>query len=396
MRLKSLLAVLFAVGLAGRAWAEPPPPPPPPPYPDAAPGEGVPQPQPMPPADTRRVVDATAPPNTSVPVRTSYGAGAPCDDLCPCFQSRDRCGWPLDRCGKRRGAWDVTLEGTYNFYSSPDGDLGEPIFGGPSPQINWDGVDYKGQFGGRGTISYRVEPFTRVEARGTYYGKADESGSQAGFFAATPGITGSGDVSRPVDAALSSQVEAYGAELNWWTEMACEGHWRVDAGAGARYLHLDETAHTDFVTTGPGPFPVANGFVDSNVTSEFFGVQGLVAVHGDVTQRVEAYGSFKGMLGNLHTDVSVSDNSIFVGGSHSSSRKDDQIVLGFDLELGVKVGITDRIGVTAGYDLLFLDNVQRAEDAMDFTHSNTGAVQAGSSVDQLLIHTLFVGVSINF
>ena len=144
--------------------------------------------------------------------------------------------------------------------------------------------------------------------------------------------------------------------------------------------------------------PLATGarFVDSDVDNDFFGLQANVAVHIDANQCLEFYASGKGMFGVLNKDIDVSDDSIFAGGTHSAHSEDDEFVFGVDFELGFVWRITRNIGITGGYELLFLDDVQRAEDAMDFSRSNTGAVQARQEPDQLVVHSVFLGVTINF
>src|SRR5262245_4485707 len=200
---------------------------------------------PMPsPDDARRVVEQ-APPTTTVqpepiyrPAPMYYGPGpsTPC-----CFQRRDECGCALDACGNRYCPWMLTLEGGITSISSPDGILGERLFI-PGHQLSWEDVDYPATFGGRGTLSYRYECLSRVELRVTYYGNPDEDNTDSGFFAARPGALGIGDVSRPVDATFDADAEMWSGELNWWTELMCSGRWRMDAGAGLRYVSFDENA----------------------------------------------------------------------------------------------------------------------------------------------------------
>jgi hypothetical protein len=106
--------------------------------------------------------------------------------------------------------------------------------------------------------------------------------------------------------------------------------------------------------------------------------------------------SIKGLVGNLNRTILVQDDSMFAGGLHSASSEDDEIVFGFDAEVGFRWRLARWIAVTGGYDLLFLDNVQRAHMAMDFSHSTSGAVQAQQNPDQLLIHSFFLGLNFNF
>ena len=62
--------------------------------------------------------------------------------------------------------------------------------------------------------------------------------------------------------------------------------------------------------------------------------------------------------------------------------------------------VTDhRIGENFNLDRVIeqgdLDDVVRAHEAMDFSKSNSGAVQATQNTDQLIIHTFFVGFSLD-
>ena len=95
--------------------------------------------------------------------------------------------------------------------------------------------------------------------------------------------------------------------MNWWTEIACLGCFRLEAGAGLRYLTIDETSRADFVATGPGLFPVADGFVAAESESRFVGLQGCFAAHWDASCSVEAYGSVKAMMGRLERDTDVTE-----------------------------------------------------------------------------------------
>lgn len=413
--LSTFAAICALVLTSAKAFAEPPAPPMPPAPPDLAPQAPVPPP-PAPSVDDRRRVIEMAPPAAQpaptysyAPAPYSYApapryAPAPVvmdDCSCkpcgrqPCFHKRDNCGWAVDSCGNRYGPWDITLEGALSSISSPDGILGETLFV-PGNQLSWENIDYDGQFGARLTVSYHYEPESRVELRGTYYGNPDANDRDAGFFAARPGASGLGDISRPVNASFEADAEMWSIEFNWWTELNCSGHWRWDAGLGFRYVSFDENAQVDFVTTGPGTFPVDNGFVRAEVTNDFIGAQAMVAAHADISDAMEFYGTLKAMFGSIDRKIDVSDVDIFAGGAHRASIDDDEFVFGLDVEIGLKWRLSRCLGLGLGYNMLFLDNVQRAEDSFDFGQSNSGAVQARQATDQLVTHTLFFGVSFNF
>lgn len=412
--LVAVVSTLVVGSLAATARADEPPAPSAPAAPVVSPPAAtVPELAPTP--DERRRVVEQVPPNVPPgrpayaptiapppPPPASYGPGpaytgvavAGCSD---CAQSRDDCGWALDSCGKRLGCFEVTLAGLYSATGSPDGILGEDLFV-PGNHLDWNEVDYDAELGGRAGISYRFEPQSRIEFVGTYYGSPDATDAQQGQFAARPGVTGLGDISRVVDATFSSEAETYSLELNWWTELTCKGKWRVDAGLGARHISFEETARVDFVTSPQfvGPFPVADGFVESAAENKFYGGQLCLAAHFDADPRWEFGASLKALFGTLDRNLQVDDLSIFAGGPHTASEGDDEFVFGVNMEVSARWRIAPKVAIFAGYDLLVLDNVQRAEDGMDFAQSNSGAVQAEQDPDQLVIHSLFVGVTFTF
>lgn len=401
----ALVGTFVLFGATAHAEDAPTPVPPPPP-PVLAPQPPVAPPPAPTPEESRRVIEqapASAAPAPApvyrtmappAPTPTDPYTCAPCGPQ-PCFQRRDACGCRVDDCGNRYGCWDVTVEGSFSSISSPDGILGETIFV-PGNQLSWDDVDYDGTIGGRLTVGYRTECLSRLELRGTYYGNPDGSDDEAGFFAARPGDDGLGDISRPVIASYESEAELYGIELNYWTELKCSGRWRWNAGFGLRYLSFEEDASVDFVTTGPGAFPVDNGYVRSEVSNDFIGAQGMLAAHVDVSPCVEVFGSLKAMFGSVNRDIDVSDLDIFAGSTHAASVDDDEFVFGLDFELGVKWSLSKCLALGASYNMLFLDGVQRAEDSFDFGQSNSGAVQARQDPDQLVAHSIFFGVTFTF
>lgn len=397
-------AVWFA--FAGTARADDPVPVVPPPGPVVAPA-----PMPAAPSTPMRTVEQVPPSRPALPyiptaderaaaVRSATSDCTTCPTCAPCgreacFQARDKCGWPTDACGKRLGCLEIELQGGASWVSDPDGALGELVAGNTAP-LDWNHLDYATQIGGRGRIGYRFAPFQRVELRGAYYGSSDESSTKSGFFGATPGALGVGDLSRPVTADFSAESTSWGAELNWWNEFSCEGNLRFDWGMGARYVSFDETAHVGFVSTGPGPFPVANGFVDADVTNDWYGLQACFAIHADLTQEFEVSATMKALFGQLSSDTTVTDDSIFAGGLHSASASDDGLELGAEFEIGARYRLTEHISISGAANLLFLDNVQRAEDALDFSHSTTGAVQARNAPDQLVITSVYLGIVFTF
>ena len=320
--------------------------------------------------------------------------GGVCDP--ECAQRRDECCWPVDNCGVRYGRFELTLEGMASIPSSPDGLLGEPV-PGASDQFDWESLDYGIEFGARGTVRYAVSPGKWLEGRFTWYGDkySDSADARPGRFGFSPGVgippTG---VSAASLGAMSASAELWSAELNFVGEFECSGCWRWDLILGARMIQFDEKARLDFATgpiVGAGP-----AFVDSDVTNHLIGGQLGLGAHWDVSSSVTLNFSLKAIMGDLSRKADVTDTSIFVGGPHASRLTQTEMVFGTDIEIGLRWRLTRCIAFTLGYNMLFLDNVLRANDAMDFTKSTSGAVQAKDDVDQLIVHSVFAGLNFNF
>lgn len=355
-------------------------------------GEAEAQPVPGPSAADRAAAGACAPDPCSPcpPCRVFYLPP-------PCAQPRDVCGWPLDWCGQPYGPWDVSLELMASLLNDLEGPFGLQTYG-EGNQLTWDEVDYGIAPGLRLTADYRFSPFDRFEARLTYYGHWEGDSHQIGVFGAYPGDSGTGDTSRLTDAQLSAEATLWGGELNWWTELSCEDIYRFEAGAGVRVLSFTEDALALLSTSssGPGGFPQNNSLVHSEVDNFFYGVQAIGALHVDLYDLLTFTGSARVMGGNLLRKVTVNDDSIFAGGTHLAKTDDEAIVFGFELGLGLEYRFANCWQVIGGYNFLLLDDVQRADDAQDFNRSNSGAVQARIQPDQIVVHSLVLGVTLNF
>ena len=239
-------------------------------------------------------------------------------------------------------------------------------------------------------MSWRPSPRERLEVRGGYLGSWDDTSRQTGAFGFSPPP---GGVSPVGTVDLESESELYGGELNYWHELACRGRFRFDAGIGARYVRLDETATVRGfrLPTGAG-----SGFLQSEVESDFFAAQFALAAHWDVAPRWEVSLLGKGLVGLVSTDTEVNDVSLLSGGPHAASADDGAFGWGFEAEARVLYRITPRIGVTAGVAALYLGETSRAHEAFDFTQAGTGAVQVRQGGGDLLALTLLVGLHLNF
>ena len=396
------------------------PPPPPPPLAGEMPPTGnmpmADEPPPTPeevdemPVETPVVVDEPVPaPSVEVIEAPAAPAAGPALEMRPmaadcrpaCGQRRDACCWPVDCRGCRYGRTRVTLEGTFGILNDPEGLLGTPAFGF-AQQFDWAELDYGGSFGGRVTVEHAFMPQTWIQLRGAYYGSWDDDVTRVGVLGFQPGNTfGAGipggrvGASADVQGTLDSEADLYGGELNYIEEFTCRGCSRWDFLMGFRWLQFNETARADFATP-PIPLFAGPSSVVSDVENTFLGLQLGARFHYQPSDSLEFLMGFKALAGNLNRQVQINDQNIFAGGAHAASRETDEIVFGADIELGLRWRPVRCIAFTLGYNLLFLDNVTRANDAMDFSYSGSGAVQASDRTDQLLWHGVFAGVSFEF
>jgi hypothetical protein len=319
---------------------------------------------------------------------------------CPCYQLRDACGWPTDCNGCPLGRFEVALQAMYTIITDPEHAFGLDTF--LPNQLRWNDLDYDPELGGRVALRFAMTPCDRVELRGAWFGEFDDSVRQTGVFgfgpagavppipAVAPGVAG------PFAADFSVESELWTVELNWWSEQICDGRWRLDTVVGARAIYFDEEASVTNFTPAFNPgFPGAP-FIRSESENLFLGIQAGGQVHWDLSQCFEINASLKGMLGNINRETVVTDNSIFSGGPHQAVLEDDEIVWGFEAEAGVRWRLFRWLSIEAGYSLLFLDEVQRAYDAMNFNGAASGAVQAQSAPDQVVTHSLFAGLTLQF
>jgi hypothetical protein len=314
----------------------------------------------------------------------------------PCAQPRDADCWPLDECGTRYGCNEITAEGIAAMVAAPDGPFGLAV-PGVAAQINYDGLDYGFAFGGRLTYRRWIAPQEAIELRGAYYGAFEDSVRSDGVFGFTGGLPGppAAGVTAPNATLLSSEADLFGGELNWWSEIECRSCTRWDFVLGAKFLKFDELVTA---TSWATPLIPAGGppNVESDVENLFIGGQIGGAVHRDLGAQVTLTLAAKALLGNITRKATVRDANFFAGGVHVGRTEEDDFVYGVDADVGLRFRMSPQIAVTLGYNLLFLENVLRAHDAIDFTMSSSGALQARQETDHLLVHSFFLGFNLNF
>jgi len=315
----------------------------------------------------------------------------PCDPCAPdpcgrcCFPT-DVCGWDVDSCGRRLGKTEIVIEALFTLYDEMDGLVG---LAAPAPALSWNPSSYDGEIGGRVTLRYALTPKDKIEARGAWYGEAEGTSSQFGSIGSAPPA---GNVLGPVTATLTTQSELLSAETNWWRRFCCKGRWRFSGSLGIRYIGLEETARGDTFLGAAAPVP---GFFQSSTNTDFLAGQLGAAAHYTPWKNFEVGLIGKALLGSMRRNLDVTDDSIFVGGMHAATSEKTEFGFGAEFELALLWRLNRRIALTGGYALLFLNDIVRADDALDFSQGGTGAVQAQQKTSAYLNHSIFAGFQFN-
>ena len=297
-----------------------------------------------------------------------------------------------------RSRVEVTLGATLGLIKAPEGPLGGVLARLPN-EMRWDDLDYQADLGDSirfaAGVRVAVGCFDWLEMRGGWYASARDSAPQAGVFAFFPGPAGTGGVSDPNTARFTGEADLYGGEVNYIGRLATLPCQRFSYVAGARFVRFDETV----AATGWGaPFPGLMGSpgIHSAVDNSYIAGQLGLSYERDLSRCLKLYGRVTGLIGSMRNDIVVRDESFFAPGAHSARLEASNLALGGELQLGLRYVLSSRLALDAGYQLLILDEIVRANDAMDFTQSNTGAVQAIRRTDTLVAHVFLVGFTVGF
>jgi hypothetical protein len=315
-------------------------------------------------------------------------AAQPCGSPCgqPCCAP---CGQP---CCSR---FYVTVEGAYSILTDPEGPVG--LDTGLPTQLRWDVLDYGGEFGVRAAAGWQASPCIRFEVRGAYLGgwsNSEMTGPGVYGYSIAPG---GAVVASPLGATvLSSNADLWTAELNGYRRLVECGCWKVEGLAGARVVSFSEHAHAEPVGRVVGAAPAAT-FLDADSDTVFYGGQlGAMASWSCCPLTVRISG--KALLGVTHRDSTVTDGGIFSLGVKSDDESKTGFAFGLEGELGLQWRVTRCVSIVGGYSVLFLDQVQRANRAMDFSNGNpvNGQVLAQDDTDSIVVQTVFLGVRLDF
>jgi hypothetical protein len=287
--------------------------------------------------------------------------------------------------------WDVRLEGGLGFLPGPKGSVGVPP--GTGSGLVWDVLPYPVGYGVRALGAYHLGPCDRVELGGAYYGTWDGSRQVQGDLGTQNDPGGPVNVAAGVTGTLAAESQVWDAEGTWWRRLGyreCGGYspctW-LGVGAGLRYLRLNEDARGAFRNAQAVPFTF-----DADATNQFFAVQLGGRAEAVLAPRFTLGLTVMALAGAVDRKVSVSDFGVFSPGPNGATDQATGFGWGVDVDLSARWQVSRCWYVSVGYQFLFVDEVQRAWDALDFSRGGTGAVQARRATDSLLLNSLFLGI----
>lgn len=289
-----------------------------------------------------------------------------------------------------RLTWYVGVEGGISLFEDPKGILGPALPAGNTP-FDWGANSYDSAFAARLTVGRHLAECQRLEFRGSWSSWDAESSQTNRRFGYSQNPGGALILSPPVTATLENETDLWSFEINWWRTTPPRGNSRLEYALGARVIRLEDTASaTNFVGLAPGSF--LRGEADNTL----WAAQGAVAWRLGAWQRFELGVSVKGMLGLLNRDLSERDASIVTGGPTTNASR-ERTDFGWALEGEVQAIFrpVSRVGITATYSLLLMGDMTRAHEMLDLSRAATGSVQIREAQDNLVVHSLFLGVRID-
>lgn len=291
-----------------------------------------------------------------------------------------------------RPSYSIHIEGALSLYDDPEGGLGEAVPAAATP-YDWARNEFDPEIGGRLSLSFAPGTCYRFEVRGTYYGAWDASSTQTGSFGFSPPA---GGFSPSATANFASEAEAFSFEGNMWWESKLNDCFCWRAGVGVRFVNLEEEAS---VSGFPIVGAAATGSLNGTTENQFFG--GQIMLGGTYTPsafngKLDVDVGVKGLLGQLERTIEINDDSILSGGPHFSSREEEDFGFGAEARIGISYRISRCLQFTAAYELLYMADVSRAHSSFDFSQGATGAVQAGDNPEDVLIHSIFLGLRFDF
>ncbi|MDF1701657.1 MAG: hypothetical protein P1V36_10925, partial [Planctomycetota bacterium] len=290
----------------------------------------------------------------------------------------------------RRGkpaSWYVGLEAGAGIHDDPEGLLGLAPPGG-RPAFDWGENDFDPGFAGRVTVGRYLRACERIELRGSFQNWSADSRQTGRLFGFTPTPGGALAVSPAATATLENEVDLWSLELNWWKTIPSARTSRFSWGLGARVVSLTDTASAkDWVGLA------ANSYLEGEARNTFWAGQLMGAWHLRPSSRFEFAVIGQLLGGALNRDLTEKDTSIVTGGpTVNAERERTDFSWGVEGEVRAMWRPWARVGITASYTVLFLDDTSRGHEILDFTQAATGSVQINDVTDSTIVHTLYFGV----
>ena len=295
---------------------------------------------------------------------------------------------PVARAPRLRRAppppWRLQVEAGFSLLDEPEGNLGSPA-AGLSP-LSWDVNDYTPALGGRVTLS-RCLWGADIEGRLAYYGGWEDDSRQTGAF----GFANVFGQSPTATTTLVSEADLLSGELNYWRDLQEGCSTRFRYGVGLRYINFEESAEArNWVGLAP------DSFLNGEADNEFLGGQLMGAYIWEPAELLTVALSAKAFFGVMGRDIIIDEVSILSGGRKRATNEDSEFSWGLELGIDASWAINNCLSLTLGYSALYLDEVVRGHDALDFSRGATGAVQAIQVTDSIWVHSLWLGLAYRF
>lgn len=273
---------------------------------------------------------------------------------------------------------------------TPTALVNQPIFSG-------DAIDYSVNGAPRVVLGLNITPFTAIEGQYTGFHHLRKNY----FFEGPNGLSLPGDLGTTNDFFLVpamdvfSETDMHSAEINLVKRTRVP---YISWLAGFRYFNFEEKFELHSVQNINTPVaPSADYRIRTH--NDLYGGQLGVKAELPLTERLGV--QFLGKAGVYNNRARQSNKIVShaVGPAVTTVTRDAQGTLNKtsflgELNLGGYIKITENVQIVAGYNVMWVNNLARAFDQMDFTFT----ANSGASVrtDSVLLHGANVGVEMRF
>lgn len=264
-----------------------------------------------------------------------------------------------------------------------------PIFSG-------NDVDYDSDAAPRITLGVNISPFAAIE--GQYMGLFDLKENYHFLGDGNlllPGALGTtGDFFNSDSMRVHTKVDMHSAELNFLRRL---GNPNFAVLAGFRYVNFEEEFDLNSTPYLSDPTWSSSDY-QLRTKNDFYG--GQIGLKSELPL-MERFGlQFVGKAGvysnraRQSNMIQVQDDTKTKTVTRNASAKSNKTAFLGEVNFGGYVKITDNIQVVGGYNVLWVGDVARAFDQMDFTYTT----ESGKSLttDSMLLHGANVGLEMRF